>query len=74
VGFTAWTWALYSVRQGDDIILVASTKTYKLSGDREQLLKYIADKATVTGRLDGNVFEVSVGETAATKTETVMLH
>jgi hypothetical protein len=65
---------LYSVRQGDDIILVASTKTYKLSGDREQLLKYIADKATVTGRLDGNVFEVSVGETAATKTETVMLH
>jgi hypothetical protein len=58
-GFTPWTWALYSVKQGDDVVLVVADKTYKVQGDRDLLLKYIADKATVTGRLDGNTILVT---------------
>lgn len=58
-GYTPWSWALYSVKQGDDIVLVAPEKTYKLAGDRDQLVKYIADKATVSGHLDGNTITVS---------------
>jgi hypothetical protein len=53
-GFTPWTWATYAVRQGDDVVLVVANKTYTVRGDRDLLLKYIADKATVTGHLDGN--------------------
>lgn len=58
-GFTPWSWALYSVKQGDDVVLVVADKTYKVQGERELLLKYIADKATVSGRLDGNTILVS---------------
>ena len=58
-GFTPWTWALESVKhQGDDIVLVVGDKTYKLQGNQDVLLKYIADKATITGRLDGNILSV----------------
>src|ERR1700730_18498922 len=58
-GFTRWTWAMYKVSQGDDIVLLTSGKTYKLDGDRQQLSKYIEDKVTVSGHLDANVIEVT---------------
>jgi hypothetical protein len=57
-GYTPWMWALESVKQGDDIIMVVGDKTYKLQGNKDQILKYIAGKATVTGRLDGNILAV----------------
>jgi hypothetical protein len=58
-GYTPWTWALESVKhQGDDIVLVIGDKIYKLQGNQDEILKYIADKATITGRLDGNTITV----------------
>jgi hypothetical protein len=57
-GYTPWTWALESVKQGDDIIMVVGDKTYKLQGNKDEILKYIAGKATVTGRLDGTTLAV----------------
>jgi hypothetical protein len=51
-GYTQFSWALYSVSQGDDIVLVAREKTYKLQGDKDKLLKFMSEKARVTGRLD----------------------
>src|SRR6202142_3684064 len=58
-GYTPWTWALESVKhQGDDIVLVVGDKIYKLQGNQDEILKYIADKATVTGLLDGNILSV----------------
>jgi hypothetical protein len=59
-GFTPFSWALESVKQGDDIILVVGDKTYKLQGNKDQILKYIAGKATVTGSLDGNILAVEM--------------
>jgi hypothetical protein len=58
-GFTRWTWAMYKVSQGDDIIFLTSGRTYKLQGDRQQLSKYVEDKATVTGHLDADTIEVT---------------
>jgi hypothetical protein len=61
-GYTNLTWALYSVSQGDEIVFVANNATYKLNGDHDQLLKYIANKATVSGRLEGTTLTVeSIG-------------
>ena len=58
-GYTPWTWALESVKhQGDDIVMVVGDKIYKLQGNQDEILKYIAGKATVTGRLDGNTLSV----------------
>jgi hypothetical protein len=58
-GFTRWTWAMYRVSQGDDIVFLASRRTYKLQGDRERLSKYVEDKATVSGHLDADTIEVT---------------
>jgi hypothetical protein len=58
-GFTRWTWAMYRVSQGDRIIFVTSGKTYTLEGDRQQLSKYVEDKATVSGRLEADTIEVT---------------
>jgi hypothetical protein len=58
-GFTRWSWAMYQVSQGDNIVFVASGKTYVLQGDRQQLSKYIEDKVTISGHLDGNTIEVT---------------
>ena len=58
-GFTPWSWSMYKVSQGDNIVLVASGKTYNLHGDRQQMSKYIQDKVTISGRLDGNTIEVT---------------
>jgi hypothetical protein len=55
---TPFSWALYSVSQGDDIVLVASDKTYKLHGDKDTLLKLMCDRAKVTGRLESATLEV----------------
>jgi hypothetical protein len=52
-GYTQFSWALYSVSQGDDIVLVARDKTYKLRGNKDQLLKFMCDNARVSGRLEG---------------------
>lgn len=64
-GYTQFTWALYSVSQGDDIVLVAPDKTYNLEGNKDQLLKFMCNKARVTGRLDGAALEVeTIGRAA----------
>ena len=57
-GYTNWTWALHSVSEGDDIVFIVGKTTYKLQGDPDKLLKYIASKATVTGQLDGTTLNV----------------
>lgn len=58
--FTRWSWALYSVNQNsDDIVLVVSDKMYTLQGNKDQLLKFIEDKATVKGQLVGTTIVVS---------------
>jgi hypothetical protein len=38
--------------------MVVGDKIYKLQGNQDEILKYIAGKATVTGRLDGNTLSV----------------
>jgi hypothetical protein len=58
-GFTPWSWAMYKVSQGDNIVLVTAGKTYYLHGDRQQMSKYIQDKVTVSGHLDTNTIEVT---------------
>jgi hypothetical protein len=61
-GYTQWTWALHAVGEGDGIVFLVGDKTYDLLGERDQLLKYMSFKATVTGRLEGNTLEVqSIG-------------
>ena len=57
-GYTQYSWALQSVSQGDDIVLVVRDKAYKLQGDKDLLLKFMSAKARVTGRLEGEVLEV----------------
>ena len=57
-GYTQFSWALQSVSQGDDIVLVVRDKAYKLQGDKDLLLKFMSAKARVTGRLEGEVLEV----------------
>ena len=57
-GYTRWTWALRSVSEGDDIVLVVGNNIYKLQGDRDQLLKFMESKATVTGNLEGRTLTV----------------
>ena len=57
-GYTQFSWALNSVNQGDDIVLVGQDQVYKLQGDKDKLLKFMSAKARVTGRLDGSTLEV----------------
>jgi hypothetical protein len=57
-GYTRWTWALHSVGEGDDIVLVVGNNIYKLQGDKDQLLKYMEDKVKVTGDLEGRTLTV----------------
>ena len=57
-GYTQFSWALNSVSQGDDIVLVGQDQVYKLQGDKDKLLKFMSAKARVTGRLDGSTLEV----------------
>ena len=56
--FALGTVRLSPVSQGDDIVLVASDKTYKLYGDKDTLLKLMCDRAKVTGRLESATLEV----------------
>lgn len=58
-GFTRWTWAMYKVSQGDELVLLAGGKTYRLQGDRQQLSKYVEYKATVSGHLDADTIAVT---------------
>jgi hypothetical protein len=57
-GYTRWTWALHSLSEGDDIVLVVGNKMYKLQGDKDEVLKYMEKKAKVTGDLDGQTLIV----------------
>jgi len=57
-GYTQFSWALSSVSQGDDIVLVGHDQVYKLRGDKDKLLKFMSAKARVTGRLDGSTLDV----------------
>jgi dTDP-glucose pyrophosphorylase len=57
-GYTRWTWALRSVSEGDDIVLVVGDNIYKLQGDKDQVLKYMESKAKVTGNLEGRTLAV----------------
>jgi hypothetical protein len=64
-GYTQLTWALNSVSQGDDIVLLVQDKTYALQGDKDRLLTFMSAKARVTGRLEGNTLAVeTIGRTA----------
>jgi hypothetical protein len=64
-GYTQFSWALNSVSQGDDIVLVAQDQVYKLQGDKDKLLRLMSAKARVTGRLDGGTLEVeTIGRAA----------
>lgn len=57
-GYTRWTWAVHSVSEGDDIVFVVRNDIYKLRGDKDQLLKFMEDKATVSGEVDGHTLTV----------------
>lgn len=57
-GYTRWTWALHSVSEGDDVVLVAEGNIYKLQGDRQEWLKYMEDKVKVAGNLKGQTLAV----------------
>ena len=57
-GYTPFSWALNSVNQGDDIVLVAQDRVYKLQGPKDQVLRFMSAKVRVTGRLNGIVLEV----------------
>ena len=57
-GYTRWTWALHSVGEGDDIVLIVGNNIYKLQGDKDQILKYMEDKVEVTGNLEGRTLTV----------------
>ena len=64
-GYTPFSWALYSVSQGDDIVLLSRDQIYKLQGDKDDLLKFMSAKARVTGNLDGNTLQVeTIGRAA----------
>jgi hypothetical protein len=58
-GYTQFSWALQSVSQGDDIVLLVQDKIYKLQGDKDQLLKFMSSKVRVTGLLEGTTMEVA---------------
>ena len=64
-GYTPFSWALNSVSQGDDIVLVSGDQVYKLQGDKDNLLKFMSAKARVSGRLDGSILEVEANGRAA---------
>ena len=57
-GYTQFSWALNSVNQGDDIVLVGQDQVYKLQGDKDTLLQFMSAKARVTGNLDGSTLVV----------------
>jgi hypothetical protein len=66
-GFTPWTWAMYQVSRGDDIVIKASSGAiYRLQGDRSLLTKYVGDKAIVTGDIVDARQTVDVRDLAAT--------
>jgi hypothetical protein len=57
-GYTRFTWALQSVSNGDDIVFVVGDDIYKLQGDKDQLLKHMENKVTVSGNLEGHTLVV----------------
>src|SRR5215813_2875823 len=57
-GYTRWTWALHSISEGDDPVLVVGNDMYKLQGDKDEILKYMEKKAKVTGDMDGRTLVV----------------
>ncbi len=47
------------VKAGADYALVVGSKVYTLKGNNADLDKYAGEKATVTGKLSGNVIQAS---------------
>jgi hypothetical protein len=65
-GFTPWSWAMSRISEGDDIVIQTSSgKVFRLKGDRQELSKYICDKATVSGTVAEPSVTVNVLELAA---------
>ena len=58
-GFSSWSWAMYKVSQGDDIVFLTQGKVYDLHGDRQQLSQYMKDEVTISGQLDANTIVVT---------------
>jgi hypothetical protein len=49
-------------------VFVAGNETYKLQGDKDQFLKHIEDKVTITGNLEGRTLAVkTIGPVAKTR-------
>jgi hypothetical protein len=63
-GFTPWTWAMYKISQGDDIVMQTSGRVYRLQGDRQELSKYVGAKAQITGKLIDTAEVVDVQQLA----------
>jgi hypothetical protein len=57
-GYTQFSWALNSVSQGDDIVLVSRDQVYKLQGDKDNLLKFMSVNVRLNGRLEGSTLDV----------------
>ena len=67
-GYTRFTWALQSVSDGDDIVFVVGDDIYKLQGDKDQLLKHMENKVTVTGNVEGHTLVVqTIGPVSKTR-------
>jgi len=47
------------VGQGSDYALVVGDKLYTLKGDKAELSKYMGQKVTVSGKLNGKIIEAS---------------
>jgi len=67
-GFTPWSWAMYQVSRGDDIVIkTPSGSVFRLQGDRRQLSKFVGDKANVSGTLIGTNEVVDVHDLTMTR-------
>jgi hypothetical protein len=67
-GYTRFSWALQSISDGDDIVFVVGDDIYKLQGDRDQFLKHMENKVTVTGNLEGHTLVVqTIGPASKTR-------
>ena len=47
-GYTQFSWALNSVSQGDDIVLVGQNQVYKLQGNKDEILKFMSRHVKAT--------------------------
>lgn len=68
-GFTPWSWAMYQLSKGDDIVIKTSSGTvFRLQGDRQLLSKYVEDKTMVTGTVIESSEVIDVRDLTTTRT------